>query len=222
VTREWVTAPTLGAPGSNVCYNSADNGRTITRVTWVLLIVRLPAEPSRHRVSVWRALRRSGAVPVAPGVWAMPATPAFLAAVDRAADLARRGDGGVVVLDVAARDERSEATLREAFTAVRLQEWAEFVDDCGKFETEIAKEIRTAKFTLAELEEEEQSLDRLRRWYRDLKARDVLELPAAGDAEQRLKGCMELLEDYADRVYGALHGRSVAGPAAGVSGVGDG
>lgn len=42
--------------------------------------------------------------------------------------------------------------------------------------------------------------------YRDLKARDVLELPAADDAERRLKRCGEVVEDYADRVYRTLHG----------------
>ena len=180
-------------------------------MTWVLLIVRLPGEPSRHRVAVWRELRRGGAVPVAPGVWTFPASPVFSAAVDRAVDLARRGGGDVAVLDVSHRDGGGPAggehgLLREVFTQARVQEWAEFVDDCGKFEAEIAKEIRTGKFTLAELEEEEQSLDRLRRWYRDLKARDVLELPEAADAERRLKACVEVLDDYADRVYRAVHG----------------
>lgn len=174
-------------------------------MTWVLVIVRLAAEPSRHRVAVWRELRRAGAVPVAQGVWTVPSRPTFLAAVERAADLARRGDGEVVVLQVTAPDEGSESVLREAFIAVRLREWAEFVDDCGKLEAEIAREIRSSKFTLAELEEEE-SLERLRRWYRDLKARDVLELPAADDAERRLKRCGEVVEDYADRVYRTLHG----------------
>src|SRR6266545_4350435 len=135
-------------------------------------------------------------------------------AVERAAELARRGDGDVIVLDVAARDQASGDRLREAFAEVRLQEWAEFEADCEKFEAEIAKEIRIEKYTLAELDEEEQSLDRLRRWYRDLKARDVLELPEAAAAEQRLKACTELLDDYADRVYRVLHGRPAAGGSA--------
>jgi hypothetical protein len=183
-------------------------------VTWVLLIVRLSGEPSRHRVAVWRELRRAGAVPVAPGVWTFPASPVFSAAAERATDLARRGGGDVAVLDVSHRDRSGDGgngggdedgMLREVFTQARVQEWAEFVDDCGKFEAEIAKEVRTGKFTLAELEEEEQSLDRLRRWYRDLKTRDVLALPEAADAERRLKACGEVLDDYADRVYHAVH-----------------
>ncbi|MEV8017574.1 Chromate resistance protein ChrB [Streptomyces sp. NPDC086554] len=43
------------------------------------------------------------------------------------------------------------ARFREMFTAARSADWTEFAD-CGKFEEEIAKEIRTSKFTLAELD----------------------------------------------------------------------
>jgi Protein ChrB, N-terminal len=172
---------------------------------WTVLIVRLPADPSRHRVAVWRELRRIGALLLGQGVWAIPATPAFTAGLDRAVKLAERGDGEVVLLDAAGRDEANAARLEGLFTAARQAEWAEFLADCGKYEAELDKETRTRKFTLAELDEEEQSLDRLRRWYRDIKVRDLFGAPAAVEAEQRLKHCAERLEDYADRVYQAVH-----------------
>ncbi|MEU4232845.1 Chromate resistance protein ChrB [Nonomuraea sp. NPDC026600] len=65
--------------------------------------------------------------------------------------------------------------------------------------------IRIAKFTLAELEEEEQSLERLRRWHRDLSARDVFTAPQAAQAAERLKDCERACEDYAERVFEHLH-----------------
>ena len=172
---------------------------------WTVLIVRLPADPSRHRVAVWRELRRVGALLLGQGVWAVPTTPAFTGGLDRAVRLAERGDGEVVLLDAAARDEANAARLEGLFTAAREAEWAEFVSDCAKYEAELDKEIGTQKFTLAELDEEEQSLDRLRRWYREIKVRDLFGAPAAAEAEQRLKHCAERLEDYADRVYQAVH-----------------
>ena len=167
--------------------------------------MRLPADPSRHRVAVWRELRRVGALMLGQGVWAVPTTPAFTQGVERAVKLARRGDGEVVLLDAAGRDEANSARLEALFTAARQAEWAEFISECGKYEAELDKEIRTQKFTLAELDEEEQSLERLRRWYRDIQVRDLFGAPAAVEAEQRLKHCAERLEDYADRVYQAVH-----------------
>lgn len=65
--------------------------------------------------------------------------------------------------------------------------------------------IDAGKLTLAELDEEEQSLERLRGWYRELKLRDIIGVPAATVAEQRLEHCAERLEDYAERVYRAVH-----------------
>src|SRR5215212_5316952 len=39
---------------------------------WVLLVYRLPREPSRHRVAVWRKLRNLGALYLQDGVAALP------------------------------------------------------------------------------------------------------------------------------------------------------
>jgi hypothetical protein len=171
----------------------------------VVLVVRVPAAPSRHRVAVWRELRRMGAVSLGQGSWAVPDVPAFAEGITRVIELAERGEGQVVVLEATGRSETDAARLVGLFTAERQAEWVEFLADCNKFDAEIDKEIGKGKFTLAELEEEEQSLERLRRWHRDLKARDVFGAPATGEADQQLKHCVERLEDYTERVFAALH-----------------
>jgi hypothetical protein len=172
---------------------------------WLVLVVRIPAEPSRHRVAVWRELRRAGAVLLGQGVWAVPDAPVFTDGIARTVDLAQRGDGEVTVLTAAGRSERDAARLEAMFTGERVEEWAEFVADCAKFDAEIDKEIGIAKFTMAELEEEEQSVERLRRWHRELASRDVFGAPNAAEADQQLKHCTERLADYTERVFAALH-----------------
>jgi hypothetical protein len=174
-------------------------------VPWLVLVVRVPAEPSRHRVAVWRELRRAGAVLLGQGVWAVPEAPVFADGIARTLELARRGDGDVMVLSAAGRAEADAAALEALFTAERADEWAEFRAECAKFDAEIDKEIRIAKFTMAELEEEEQSLERLRRWHRELSARDVFGAPGAAEAGQQLKHSTERLADYTSQVFAALH-----------------
>lgn len=169
---------------------------------WVLLTYRLPSEPSRHRVAVWRELRKVGALPLQQATWALPARGDFIEPVSRVVGLVEQAGGGdALVFDATPKGEGMEARLEELFTAEREEEWTEFVSECGKFEAEIEKEIRTKKFTAAELDEEEQNLERLRRWFRDLRRRDVFVAPSQEAAERRLKGCGELLEDFAERVY---------------------
>ena len=168
---------------------------------WIIVTYRLPPEPSRHRVAVWRELRRVGAVSLQQATWALPSREDFLEAVSRASALVERAGGEVVVLDAEPRGEEMRARLERLFTADREDEWGEFVADCDKFDREIEKEVRTGKFTAAELDEEEQNLERMQRWFREIRSRDVFVAPSQSEAEQRLKECVELLEDYAERVF---------------------
>lgn len=150
-------------------------------------------------------MRKAGALSLGQGVWAVPDLPAFAAGVKRAVELVGRADGDATVLEAAGRSPADAARFESLFNAGRQADWAEFMADCGKFEAEVAKEIRIEKFTLAELEEEEQSLERLRRWHRDLTVRDVFGTPDTGLATARLKECVAVCEDYAERVFRALH-----------------
>jgi hypothetical protein len=171
-------------------------------MTWRVIIYRLPAEPSRHRVAIWRELRRLGAVPLQQGTWAVPQGEGFDARFAQVAEAIKAAGGQPVVLTVADQDAE-DAQLEAQFTEQREAEWAEFVRDCGKYETELAGEVIKGKLTLAELDEEEQSLDRLRRWYRAIRARDVFGAPSVPLADRRLKECADALEDFAERVYQA-------------------
>jgi hypothetical protein len=170
-------------------------------MVWRVITYRLPPEPSRHRVAVWRELRRLGAVPLQQGTWAVPDGEPFEAGFAHVVQAIEAAGGQPVVL--VAEERASAAQLEELFTAQREAEWGEFLSDCGKYETELAGEVAKGKLTLAELDEEEQSLDRLRRWYRTIKARDLFGAPSAPVAERRLKECTEALEGFADQVYQA-------------------
>ena len=167
-----------------------------------MLTFRLPAEPSRHRVGVWRELRRLGAVALQQGTWAAPDGEPFDAGFAQVVDSINVAGGQPVVLTVA-DDEANVAQLERLFTEQREAEWVEFLSDCRKYENELAAEVGKGKLTLAELDEEEQSLERLRRWYRTIKTRDLYGAPSAAAADRRLKDCAEALEDFAERVYRA-------------------
>jgi hypothetical protein len=186
--------------------------RAVTRATlisvtdrWLVLVVRIPAEPSRHRVAVWRELRKAGALSLGQGVWAVPELPVFEAALHRTTELVARAEGEVTTLAAAGKDATDDERLRGLYDEARRAEWTEFRRDCEKFEDELAKEIRIKKFTLAELEEEEQSLERLRRWHRDITSRDVFGTAEAAEASARLKDCAARCEEYAELVFRELH-----------------
>lgn len=177
-------------------------GCNVRHMTWRILTYRLEAEGSRHRVGIWRELRKAGAVSLQNGTWAIPTGPNFDAALERAMALIERAESRTLVFEICPT-EASTGALEELHLAEREAEWGEFVSDCAKFDAEIASEIANEKLTLAELDEEEQNLDRLRRWYREIRSRDIFGAQSADLAERRLKECAEVLEEFANQVYEA-------------------
>lgn len=171
---------------------------------WWLCVLRMPAQPSAGRVAAWRELRKAGAVQVGQGCWAVPVAPVFEPMLDRVRALAEQHGGEFTLLDAAPGDDASRRNLEAAWAEARADDWREFAADCDKYLDELAKETANEKFTLAELEEEEQSMDRLRRWHRDLRLREVSPSPSATDANQLLTRCEHALEIYTTKVYEAL------------------
>ena len=171
---------------------------------WIVLIVRLPADPSRHRVAVWRELRRAGATQLGQGSWALPNSATASETCDKVIELVRRGSGDVFALDAAPLNDASRERLRALHDDARRAEWAEFVSECGKCLAELRREIANKKFTLAELDEEEQNVDRLRRWHRELIVRDLFRAESPEAMEDHLDGCVAELERITELVYKAL------------------
>ena len=106
---------------------------------WIVITYRLPAEPSRHRVAVWRELRRIGAVLLQQATWAVPARPHLIEGIERAVALVERAGGEAVVFESTPRGEARAARLEELFTEAREDEWSEFLSECAKFEAEIRR-----------------------------------------------------------------------------------
>lgn len=154
---------------------------------------------------MWRELRRVGAVSLGPSVWALPAASAFADSLDRVGELAAEGNGSVITLDSTPHDPVDQVSLIEAFNSARSSEWTEFRSECAKYLAEISHEHSIAKYTLAELDEEEQSLDKLRRWSRELRGRDVFTVDEAAQAEKDLSHCIDALAEYAEHVYRIAH-----------------
>ena len=65
---------------------------------WIVVLARLPGEPARHRMAVWRELRRSGAIALGQAVWAIPDLPAARPLLDRLTGLVEGANGTLLLL----------------------------------------------------------------------------------------------------------------------------
>lgn len=168
---------------------------------WVVLSYKLPGNGSTARVAVWREVRRSGALSVQRSVVAFPDAEPFRRAIERFRVLVAEVGGETLALRAEPLAEIDGSRLTDAWNQARSAEYGELTSECGKFLTEIAHEFAIEKFTLAELEEEEAELDKLRRWHGRIAGRDLYEAPGATEAEAALQSAGEALERYTAAVY---------------------
>jgi DNA-binding transcriptional regulator PaaX len=166
---------------------------------WLLLIYRVPPEPSRLRAAVWRRIKSLGAIYLQNSAAALPASPAAERALRKLRDEIAQMGGTAVLLRCSVL--AGEREVMAAFQAARDDEYEEIVDKCDDFLAEVQKEYAAGHFTYAELEENEVDLVKLRTWFTRIRQRDVFGAAGRQAAEKAIGECEQALEAYAARVY---------------------
>lgn len=169
-------------------------------VEWLVLVYRVPSEPTRLRAAVWRRLKNLGAIYLQNSVAAFPGG----ARAERALralrnEIVQNMSGSAQLLTSTA--VAGEADLVGEFNAARNDEYEEILDKCQDFCTEIENETNREHFTYGELEENDEDLAKLLRWYEKVKERDVLGASGSQAVADALERCRKALQEYAARVY---------------------
>jgi hypothetical protein len=166
---------------------------------WLLLIYRVPSEPSRLRAAVWRRIKSLGAIYLQNSAAALPAS----VGAERALRKLRSeilDMGGTAVL-MTCTVLAGAADVMSAFQAARNDEYEEIVDRCEDFLAQVKKEHVANHFTFPELEENEVDLEKLRNWFARIRQRDAFGASGRPEAEKALEACQQALDEYAARVY---------------------
>lgn len=172
---------------------------------WLLLTYKLPSEPSKKRVGVWRKLKSLGAVYLQNGICLLPKTESHVRQLKLLEHEIAEMDGECVLLETAALDRAQEQKVISRFRADRNEAYQEFLGRCADFEAEIAKETANKHFTYAELEENDVDLKKLQVWLGKIRGLDFYGAALADAAQAGFEKCQLLLETYAQQVYEAAH-----------------
>jgi hypothetical protein len=151
-------------------------------------------------------VRRSGALQLQQSVIAFPDSKQFAHAVARIRAAVDEVGGTTLALRAEPLDPTDETRLHSAWNDARAEEYSELVSECDKLVAEIDKEFAKQKFTLAELDEEEAELDKLKRWHERIRARDVCGCERAGDGADALERASEALARYTAAVFDRTQG----------------
>jgi hypothetical protein len=168
-------------------------------VGWLLLVYRVPSEPTRLRATVWRRLKGLGAVYLQNSAAALPASPTAERALRKLRHDIVDMTGSAVLLECRALVGESEIVT--TFQDARNDEYEEVVDRCHDFLAQIEKEHVAEHFTYAELEENDVDLAKLKSWYEKVHGRDAFGAAGGSAAVTALAECEKALEAYAAAVY---------------------
>lgn len=175
----------------------------MTQIIWLLLTYKVPPEPAKRRVALWRKLKGMGAVYLQNGVCLLPKSDDHVRRLKMIENDIVEMEGESVILETIALDRLQEDKVLARFKADRDEEYREFLDKCDDFDAEIAKETAAQHFTYAELEENDVDLKKLQGWLEKIHKLDFYTAALQAEADTRLRACEALLDDYARRVFDA-------------------
>ena len=169
---------------------------------WRVLIYRVPTEPARGRVGVWRDLKQLGALYLQQCACIVPAREDLASRINRITTRIDDLGGSSWLLDVPTVEPVQEERLIAAFRDLRNKEYAEIVEECDtRFVKEVEFEHFRQNYTFEESEEISQDLDKIRRWFDRVRDRDWFDANGRREVEERIAQCAALLAEFEEEVY---------------------
>ena len=177
---------------------------------WLFFSYSLPSEPSKARVFVWRQLKKLGAVNYQT-VWVIPHSNESVNELRKLIETIEGYKGEGMLVEGKALDKNQEERIHKAFMDSRNEEYNEVIEKCEDFFKEIKFEIERKNFIFAEVEENEEELEKLKQWLKKVEKRDFVKAPLGKTAIEKIKECEKMFDDFAHMVYMHTQGKSKNG-----------
>jgi hypothetical protein len=149
-------------------------------LTWLLLLVRLPATHSAERVAIWRKLKKSGAIQIQTSTHVLPDDPRRYETFQWLTQHIRHAGGDATLVRAREIEGLPNERLVELFNAARAKEYAAL------------REItRPLVITVKRRRDFGSKLDRVRKQFREIRETDFFDSPKARDLEiilEKLEG----------------------------------
>jgi DNA-binding transcriptional regulator PaaX len=151
------------------------------RLKWVVLVYRLPREPSTARIALWRRLGRLGVAKLADGVVALPLDARTKEQLEWLAESVVEEGGEASIWVAEAGSAAHERALAEQMAQAVADEYRAVIAAAGSATGESAATRR-------------RTLRRLRRQLRAIRARDFFPPLEAAQARRAVEGLAQALE----------------------------
>ncbi len=170
---------------------------------WLLLIYKVPQDPTRFRTYLWRQMRTLGALSLQQMVCLLPKTPENESEIQRLVAKIEEFRGEAHVLTFTSPSKEWEDRIIARFNATVNEDYAEVAENEERFQDEIHRESRKEKFTFTELEDMEADREKIKREMAKVQARDFFGADGRLEADFQMAESIKLftLKEFSRKVY---------------------
>ncbi|WP_234122686.1 Chromate resistance protein ChrB [Clostridium hydrogenum] len=169
-------------------------------INFLQFTYKIPSEPSKNRVHIWRSLKELGAIYLQQGVTLLPYDEKLEKILKELREEVNSLGGKSTLSELKFLNETDEEDIILEFKEQINKEYIEFQNNCERFIYEINREIENNNFQFSELEENEEELKKLERWYNKICKREYFE----SENEEKANGMLEKLklkvQEYSHKV----------------------
>ena len=146
-------------------------------LSWLLLLLRLPATHTAQRVAIWRKLKKFGAIQIQTSTYILPDEPARYESFQWLTQHIRDAGGDATLVRAREIEGLPNEKLIGLFNSTRAKEY-----------TALAEMLRSSKHRgkTTTKEPAPHLIDRVRKQFREIQQTDFFDCPRAQDVEMRL------------------------------------
>jgi len=148
------------------------------KLTWLLLLLRLPATHKAERVAIWRKVKKSGAIQIQTSTYILPDEPARYESFQWLTQEVRSAGGDATLVRAREIEGLPNEKLIELFNTARAKEYATLRELLRALSHR--RKTRSAP-TFGD------KLDRVRKQFREIRQTDFFNCPRAQDVEMLLR-----------------------------------
>ena len=149
------------------------------KLTWLLLLLRLPATHKAERVAIWRKVKKSGAIQIQTSTYILPDEPARYELFQWLTQEIRSAGGDATLVRAREIEGLPNEKLIELFNTARAKEYATLRESLRQALSHRRKTRSSPAVG--------DNLDRVRKQFREIRQTDFFNCPRAQDVEMLLR-----------------------------------
>lgn len=162
---------------------------------------KIPSEPSKNRVYVWRMIKELGAVYLQQGVALLPYDENLYSILINLREQVHSFGGKSTLAKLAFLEQEDEREIIEEFTKQIDEEYGEFINNCEGLIDELQCEILKGDFNFSEITENEEEYKKYERWFEKIIKKDYFKSEKQAHAIKIMSEAREKLQEYSEEVY---------------------